>query len=141
MEKIKQMNNTEKATRRARNAGFTLVELLLVVAILGVLATVAIMNTQGLGTEARIRATQSSIKTIETALKSHEIRNGKYPDTLDQLTVAESGSIVAPPLKKSDLIDSFGNKFDYRKSGNTFEIISAGPDGQMNTSDDIKSGD
>ena len=135
------MKKTEQAARRSRKAGFTLVELLLVVAILGVLATVAIMNTQGMTTEARIRTTQSSIKAIETAISTYEIRNGKYPDSLDQLTVVEQGSVVAAPLKKAHLVDSFGNPFGYKRTGNSFEIRSAGPDGQMNTADDITNGE
>jgi len=130
------MKKIEKTVSRRAAAGFTLVELLLVVAILGVLATVAIMNMGGLSTEARIKATRTSISTIQTAIQTYEIRNGKYPDTLEQLTQSDSDTIAAP-LKMSDLNDAFGTKFEYKRKGNRFEIRSAGPDGQMNTADDI----
>ena len=131
------MNDTRKKDRKHSDCkGFTLVELLLVVAILGILAGVVLMNTQGMSGEARINATRSSIAAIEQAVKVYELRNGKYPDSLDQL--AQGGSDGQSALiNQNQLNDSWGIKFGYRKTGNSFEIRSAGPDGQQNTADDI----
>ena len=128
------MKKNEKAISRRAKAGFTLVELLLVVAILGVLATVAVMQFAGFGTDARITATRSSIKTIENAAKIWEIRNGQFPESIDQM-------IKEGLLDSTAVNDQFGTPFSYKKitlNGKpAVEIRSAGPDGQMGTQDDI----
>ena len=80
------MDKSDKSARHIRQGGFTLVELLIVVAILGILATVAIMNVGGMSDEAREKATRTSIGAIEQAARMFEIRTGKYPDSIDQLT-------------------------------------------------------
>ena len=129
------MERSNKAEKQVRQGGFTLVELLLVVAILGVLATVAIMNTTGMSEEARIRTTQTSIGTIETAAKTYEIRTGRFPDSMDQL-MQPVGDRPALIEKRSGL-DSWGVPFAYKKTGSSIEIRSAGPDSAMNTEDDL----
>lgn len=128
------MNINEKKARRA-NAGFTLVELLLVVAILGVLAAVAMVNTQGIGKESRINATRMTIASIEKAAQAYEIRHSKFPDSLEQLM--QSDGDRPPLLDAKARADSFGNAFAYKKTTHSIEIRSAGPDGQMNNEDDI----
>jgi prepilin-type N-terminal cleavage/methylation domain len=121
----------KKNEKHARQAGFTLVELLLVVAILGVLAGVAMFSTKGLSTEARINATRASIAAIENAVSVYEIRHGKFPDSFEQLLQSE----LLPSTARAD---AFGTPFAYKKSSAKFvEIRSAGPDGQMNNEDDI----
>ena len=129
------MKKQEKIVSRAARAGFTLVELLLVVAILGVLATVAIMNTQGLMGDAQAKATRSSISTIESVARIYEIRTGKFPDSIDALL--QPMGERPPLLDEKARNDAWGTPFQVRRNGSSIEIRSAGPDGQMNTSDDI----
>jgi len=125
-----------KSVRYASRSAFTLVELLLVVAIIGILAGVAVVGLGGHPERARIRATQSSIAAIQTAVRMYEISNSGLPDNLEQLTVSD-GQTEAP-LKANQLFDSWGTAFQYKKSGKfDFEIRSAGPDKNMNTEDDI----
>ena len=121
--------------RRAR-AGFTLVELLLVVTILGILAAVVVVNFAGQGEETRRNTTRASIAAIGTAIQAYEVRMGRYPENLDDLTVATES--MAALLDKNRLTDSWGTVFQYKKTGKfEYEIRSAGPDAQMNTEDDI----
>lgn len=129
------MKQAETILSRAGRAGFTLVELLLVITILGVLAAVAVSSVGGVSTEARVNATRTSISAIEQAVKMYEIRVGQYPDQFDQL-FQKIGAAEAP-LEEKARNDSWGNPFQYRRDGSSFEIRSAGPDGQMNTDDDI----
>lgn len=128
------MKKNEK--RNSKKAGFTLVELLLVVTILGVLASIAVMNLGGTSEEARIRATQTDIATIQNAVSTYEIRTGKYPSSIDDLAKEIDGQKGL--LDATALTDKWGTKFSFKnEGGGYFEIRSAGPDTAMNTADDI----
>ena len=122
--------------RRNRNAGFTLVEMLLVMMIIGVLATVAVFQFQGMTDEARTTATYKSIVTIEQAIQTYEIVTGSIPKSLEDLT-SPVGSFRKGILKKRNLSDGWGTPFQLKFSGDDYEIRSAGKDRTMGTSDDI----
>ncbi|MBR4612489.1 MAG: type II secretion system protein GspG [Kiritimatiellae bacterium] len=128
----------EAATRivRAAHEGFTLIELLLVIAILGILATIVVPNIAGKPEEAKIAAARSSIGGIITAVQAYEVSAGKMPDSLDDLTVETENR--AALLSKSKLLDPWGTEYKFtKKTKFTFEVRSAGPDGNMNSEDDI----
>ena len=126
----------EEQVKKNRRSGFTLVELLLVVCILGILAAVVIPNVIGHDEEARRQATRTSITAIEQAVQIFAMRhNGKLPDSLDELT---AGTDDAPGLlKEGALNDSWGTPFGYTKQGKKFKVSSAGPDGELGTEDDL----
>lgn len=130
------MSETMKKARRNNASGFTLVELLMVVCILGILYAGARLIFTGQDEEARITTTRGSINTIEQAIQIFSMKhNGKLPDTLEELT---QGTDENPGLlKEAALNDSWGTPFSYSHRGRKITIISGGPDGQIGTDDDI----
>lgn len=133
------MRKEENIVVSSMKSGFTLVELLVVVAILGILGTIAIQNvTEHLKT-ANITAAQASVKSLSEAVTSYYIKNKKLPNSLNQLV---EGSDDDPPILEGGegaLIDPWDNEYTFETHGKRFVIISAGPDGEKGTEDDIRS--
>lgn len=121
---------------RPATAGFTLVEVLLVVAILGILAGVVVVSTRGRIPATQVHACRMSIEGLSTAIGVYEIDNGILPNSLENLVSKSSEMNWNGPYVKN-LTDPWGNKFNYSREGNAFKISSAGPDGQSGTEDDI----
>ncbi|WP_422443972.1 type IV pilin protein [Thermoanaerobacterium sp. DL9XJH110] len=65
--------------------GFTLIELIVVVAVLGILATIAVPRVIGVKKDAEDSAEQANLAIIKNALERYYAENGEYPDELDDL--------------------------------------------------------
>ncbi|MBU4589777.1 MAG: type II secretion system major pseudopilin GspG [Candidatus Omnitrophica bacterium] len=122
--------------------GFTLIELMLVVIIIGVLASLVVPRLVGRSEEARIAAAKADINAnIAVALDLCELDNGQYPPDLNALK-AKSGSDAnwkGPYLKRS-VKDPWGNPYIYRTPGEhspDYDLYSYGPDGAEGGGDDI----
>lgn len=127
-----------RVERKKRALGFTLVELLVVLAILGMLAALVgpqVLNQLG-GAKSKSAAIQ--ISDLEQALEIYKLDVGRFPTTsqgLEALVRQPSGvkGWNGPYLKKGELPqDPWGNAYDYRHRGqNGFpEITSLGADGR-----------
>ena len=117
--------------------GFTLDELMLVVVILGILASVVVVGFTGHTKKASIAATRTSIGNIGVAIDAYEIEAGRFPTDLKQLTLATQDR--GPLIQSANISDSWGTEFQYNPNKGSFqyEIRSAGPDMQFGTEDDI----
>jgi len=127
----------------ADNKGFTLLELMIVIVILGILATFLVPKIMEKPDEARVVKAKSDIKTLELALKMYKLDNGMYPTTEQGLKALIKKPDI-PPIPKNwreggylDTstvpVDPWGNPYIYRSPGDEgrdYEIISLGADGK-----------
>ncbi|MBO7308165.1 MAG: type II secretion system protein GspG [Kiritimatiellae bacterium] len=135
---MKKENKFANAVKR----GFTLVELLVVVAILGILATGAVVYVPRFLESGNKGAAEKDVQALKTAVTQYYTDKRKYPDNLDVL-VDTSGD-KEPYIEGGEgaLIDPWGNKYEIKFKGNKKNspyIVSGGPDGTIGTEDDIRS--
>ncbi len=127
---------------RRGGRGFTLIELMVVIVILGILAGLIIPRIMGRPDEARQTKARIMIEGIETALKLYRLDNGFYPTTEQGLRALVEASTIQPVprnwreggyLEKGKVPkDPWGNDFVYLSPGTQGEmdLISYGADGQ-----------
>lgn len=128
-------------------AGFTLIEILLVVVIIGILAALAAPRLGGRVKEARINSARADVQSIGTALRLYELDNGDYPSSLQGLISKPGGSNNwrGPYLEKSAMPkDPWGNDYVYNYPGqhnsHSYDLKSNGPDG-VASADDVNNWD
>ena len=83
--------------RRDAERGFTLVELMVVIVILGLLAAIVVINVVPFGDKAKVVKAKADISTIESALNAYQLSMGNYPSTADGLN-----ALVSPPAGLTD---------------------------------------
>ncbi|MBW6525379.1 type II secretion system major pseudopilin GspG [Sphingomonas sp. RHCKR7] len=91
------MHNVQTKRRKKKN-GFTLVELMVVIVIIGLLATIVALNVLPSGDTARIQKAKADIATIEQGLELYRLQIGSYPTTsqgLQALVTAPAGADAA----------------------------------------------
>jgi general secretion pathway protein G len=128
------MTNKYQQRRRSRG-GFTLIEILLVVAIIAMLASLVAVNIPKYIKSSRISAAKGQISNFDTGINAYLLEHGKYPATLEALTAGDE------PVMASLPIDPWQNPYKYLYPGKhppyKYDISSFGPDGIENTDDDI----
>ena len=128
--------------------GFTLIEVLLVVIIVGVLAAIVLPNLVGRAEQTRRSAAAAQIANFKTGLNSFELDNGRFPTTTEGLDAmvsrpATNSSLWKGPYLEGNVIpkDPWEKSYTYRFPGtfnaDGYDLISNGRDGQEGTADDI----
>jgi len=125
--------------RRKSSGGFTLIEILLVVAIMGTLAAVVAVSLVGRKKDTDREIARQSISGICVAIDLYEVDMGKFPASLDNLLTSDgSPNWKGPYIKSKSLpIDPWGTPFAYSPSDRSYEVRSGGPDQQINSGDDL----
>jgi general secretion pathway protein G len=133
-------------SRRRRRRGFTLMEVLLVLAILVILASLVGVSYVRLQQQANINSARTQIGMLEEACNHYTLSVGSPPNTLDDLLtmpgdLANPQKWVGPYLEKSQLpVDPWNNPYQYEvvdPATSKFRIYSMGPDRTPGSPDDI----
>jgi len=115
---------------RRRDAGFTLMEIMVVIAIIGLLLTLVGPQIYNRLKEAKVTTSRGQMATvIKPALEDFRRHFHKYPDSLEELTQPTAKNFDNPYLLDGQLMDPFGNAYHYSRISNSkFELMSYGAD-------------
>ena len=130
-----QSNGTEQRNdeQRPREAGMTLVEILVVVTILGIIGTVLAVNVFEAFNSSKPKLAKTAIKQLVDAVNLYKMDHGKLPDSLDELLhpPQEGGGSKSYINSRDNLIDPWKHPYDYQPLENgSVKISSLGSDGQ-----------
>ncbi|MCA0357510.1 MAG: type II secretion system major pseudopilin GspG [Proteobacteria bacterium] len=130
----------ETRRRRARRAGFTLVEMMVVIVILGLLATVVAINVLPNQEKAMKGKARADVSVLEQALESYRLDNFAFPTTeqgLSALVTPPAGLTQVDRYREGGYIrrlpkDPWGNDYQYRAPGahGAIDVYSFGADGR-----------
>ena len=136
------MNHKSRLRRRARK-GFTLMEILLVAAILVIIASMATLGFTAMQRRATSQMAMNEIKNIESACKMFKIQHQRFPTKLEELVQPVQGmnrtQWGGPFLEVKDFNDPWNRPYTYApdEAQDLVTIGSNGPDGTKGTEDDI----
>jgi general secretion pathway protein G len=133
-------NITHRMSQRRRQRGFTLVEIMVVVVIIGILGMLVVPKLLGRTGEARVTAARTDIATLMQALKLYKLDNQRYPTTEQGLTALVQKPTAGPAAngwKEGGYVeklpkDPWNNNYQYLQPGlhGEIDVFSLGADGQ-----------
>jgi general secretion pathway protein G len=128
MRKMRRAERGFTSLRRSAEHGFTLVELMVVILIIGLLATIVIINVMPATDQAAVTKARADIATLEQGMEMYRLKHMNYPGGGDGLQLLVSERLVKRLPK-----DPWGNPYRYAapgRDGREFEIYSYGADGR-----------
>lgn len=134
-------HRARRAGQRRRQRGLTLIEILVVVTILGIIASMVGIAVAGQLEEAKIDTARIQMGDLSKALDLYKVKFNKYPQSLNELTQPPEGR---KPIIENVPQDPWNNDYVYVFPGQAnpgkFDLQSKGPDGVTDTEDDVKNG-
>ena len=135
------MHKTENSVCQAAKSGFTLVELLVVVAILGILGAIGLQGVTKHLETTRKTAAKTAVDNLRGAVTNYMIDKKKSTPPNDLKVLIDVSGDEDPYVEGGEgaLVDPWDNDYRIEVKGKRFVIISDGPDQSPNTEDDIRS--
>jgi len=123
--------NHKNARRPDRARGFSLMELMVVIAILGILSTIVVKNVMPMIGKGKTNAAKASVQTIKEAVQLYYMNNSRLPDGLEALAQPDPNNDDEPYIDNEEsLTDPWENLYDYKQeSSRKFLVTSFGADG------------
>jgi len=130
-----------KSGKTCRQKGFTLVEIMVVVVIIGMLAALVAPSMLGQQAEAQIEKAKTDLVSIHGVIEMYALRNNRIPDSIDELIVEDESGMTYLEGYEEAPEDPWGNAYEIRvlEGYRKFEVISWGQDGEPDTDDDLSS--
>ncbi|KLJ02379.1 type II secretion system major pseudopilin GspG [Luteimonas sp. FCS-9] len=129
------MHNTvrsHRGGRRAAQGGFSLIEIILVVVLIGGIVAFAASRILGGGDRARVNLAKAQVQTLAEKVHQFEMDTGRLPSALNDLVVqpGDAGGWLGPYAKEGELRDPWNTPYEFRVPGDgqPFDIISLGAD-------------
>lgn len=126
---------------RRNEHGFTLVELMVVIVLIGLLAGTVTYAVFPALFKGKITAAKGDLHTFKGAIGFYYVNHTKFPETLEELVQPdpENGYPSGYLDGTTELpLDPWKQEYGYQKEGDSYEIWSLGPDMQENTDDDLR---
>ncbi len=125
-------------TTRYTKEGFTLIEIMIAIVIVGIIAAISAPYFLGQVEKARVRATQATLRTLKSSLTQFRAEIGQYPETLKDLVRKPRDEKLArqwitPYLEGDVPEDSWGGRLIYKPTPgqeHPYELYSYGPEGK-----------
>jgi len=124
--------NAKKEKRGQR--GFTLIEILIVVIIIGLIASLVAPNLMGRFERSKEEIAKAQVEMLSSAVMSYKVDLGKYPMTLDELNKSSEPKWRGPYLSKQTIPrDPWDKEYQYKSPGEhaSFDLYSFGPNGKL----------
>ena len=112
--------------------GFTLIEMVIVIVILGLLASLVAPKLFTKVDMARVKTAKAQIELLSSAIDTYRLDLGKFPTNLEQLRTSSEAQWDGPYLPKEIPLDPWGNPYLYTYPGvhGSYDIVSFGADGK-----------
>lgn len=126
--------NFPRSISKAGQRGFSLIEIIVVVVLIGGIVAFAASRILGGGDRAKVKLTQAQLQTLAEKVQQFQMDTGALPPTLDGLVTAPGGSQgwLGPYAKAGDLNDAWMHPVQYKVpgEGRPFDLVSYGADGK-----------
>lgn len=118
--------------RKAAQAGFSLIEIIIVIVLIGAIAAFAVTRILGGSDRAKHKLAEAMVQTMAEKIQSYQMDTGTLPNSLEDL-VRQPGNVngwLGPYAKEADLKDPWGTPYEYRVPGDQqpFDLTSLGAD-------------